>query len=175
MHSKSGYISPAMHLKAFYLNCFIVIFKKKTYNARSLQQTVRIAPEEAFLQAKYWTLLYSNFILFAYASVFFFCRKNQFAVSNPHISYFTEQLAVHVTLYVMNISNGGYALFTCNASGSPRSNITWTNMLNREVYAGGQFEIKNAKRNDNGNCQCTANNGISRTVTDTAFLNVYCK
>lgn len=48
-------------------------------------------------------------------------------------------------------------------------------MSSGEIYYGEKLEIKAVKRNDAGNYQCTASNGISRPVKDTAFLNVYCE
>lgn len=48
-------------------------------------------------------------------------------------------------------------------------------MSSGEIYNGAKLEIKAVQRNDTGNYQCAASNGISGPVKDTAFLNVYCE
>ena len=77
--------------------------------------------------------------------------------------------------HVLNVTEGGPALFMCNSTGSPPPNITWTTMSSGEIHYGDKLEIKAVERNDTGNYQCTASNGLSEPVTDTAFLNVYCE
>lgn len=76
---------------------------------------------------------------------------------------------------VLNSTEGSSALFICSATGSPPPNITWTAMSSGEIYNGAKLEIKAVQRNDTGNYQCAASNGISGPVKDTAFLNVYCE
>ena len=77
--------------------------------------------------------------------------------------------------HVLNVTEGRPALFICSATGSPPPNVTWTAMSSGEVYNGDRLEIKAVQRNDTGNYQCTARNGISGPIIDTAFLNVCCE
>jgi len=86
-----------------------------------------------------------------------------------------EKPTVHVVPRELNITEGSPALFTCSATGSPQSNITWTNVFSGEVIDGRQLAIKSVQRNDSGDYKCAANNGISGPETDSAFLNLFCK
>ena len=87
----------------------------------------------------------------------------------------SEKPAVQVIPRVMNVTEGSPVLLICKATGSPPPNVTWTALSSGEVYNGGQLRIKSVQRSDAGNYECSVNNGISRPVKDTAFLNVYCK
>ena len=74
----------------------------------------------------------------------------------------------------MNVTEGSSILLICKATGGPPPNITWTAMSSGEIYNGDKLEIKTVQRNNTGDYQCSASNGISGPVKDTAFLNVYC-
>ena len=77
--------------------------------------------------------------------------------------------------HALNVTEGSSALFICSVTGSPPPNITWTAMPSGEIYNGGRLEITAVQRNDAGNYQCAASNGISGPVKDNGFLNVYCE
>ncbi|XP_078379831.1 hemicentin-2-like isoform X2 [Oculina patagonica] len=101
--------------------------------------------------------------------------RNTFGVGERRSIRLTvyEKVAVHVIPRVMNVTEGSPVLLTCKATGSPPPNITWTSMSSGEIYNGGKLEIKSVQRNDTGDYQCSASNGMSNPVKDTAFLNVY--
>ena len=48
-------------------------------------------------------------------------------------------------------------------------------MFSGDVYTGDRLFMNSVSRNDSGDYQCVASNGISRPAKDTAYLNVYCK
>ena len=67
---------------------------------------------------------------------------------------------------------------TCEASGDPVPNITWTregattNQL--ENVTGSSFYLVRVQLNDTGSYRCTADNGYG-TVTRVASVSVICK
>lgn len=101
-----------------------------------------------------------------------FLTKKVSSLISLHIA---EEPTVYVIPRELNVKEGSPALFTCNATGSPRPNVTWTNMFSGEVYTGDRLFMNSVSRNDSGDYQCVASNGIPRLAKDTAYLNVYCK
>ena len=76
-----------------------------------------------------------------------------------------------------DVNAGQNVTLTCNASGDPLPNITWT----REGYTESQFKasgyklyLVNAQRRDVGGYKCTAVNGYG-TATSLSVLNINCK
>lgn len=105
-------------------------------------------------------------------------EKNPQKYKKYVISFFVcivEKPTAHVIPRVMNVTEGSPVLFICNATGSPLPKITWTAMSSGEIYNRSQLEIRTVQRNDTGNYQCSASNGLSSPVKDIAFLNVNCK
>ena len=101
-----------------------------------------------------------------------FLIKKVSSLISLHIA---EEPTVNVVPRELNVTEGSPALFTCNTTGSPRPNVTWTNMFSGEVYTGDRLFMNSVSRNDSGDYQCLASNGISRPAKDTAYLNVFCK
>ena len=75
---------------------------------------------------------------------------------------------------------GQHLTLTCNASGDPIPNITWTRegataRANQLVNATGyRLYLVNVQKKDVGSYRCTANNGYG-TASSLALVNVRCK
>ena len=73
---------------------------------------------------------------------------------------------------------GSSVNLTCEASGDPMPNITWTREVatsNRRVNATGPvFPFVNIQLNDAGSYRCTADNGYG-VVSSLSALNIFCK
>ena len=64
-------------------------------------------------------------------------------------------------------------VFFCNATGNPRPQIRWTR--DGTPVANGTTLSFDAKRNDTGTYQCSADNGLETSDTSRATLLVQCK
>ena len=63
--------------------------------------------------------------------------------------------------------------FTCNATGNPVPNITWTNDGN--TVATGEKLSFEARKDHSGVYWCSADNGIGKTVNTSVSFDVQCK
>ena len=65
----------------------------------------------------------------------------------------------------------------CNATGNPLPNISWYKVGRHEapIMNGKTFVIAAANRSNAGFYSCVATNGIGKSSTTEAFLNVQCK
>ena len=79
------------------------------------------------------------------------------------------------------VHEGGNLLLTCEASGKPEPNITWTkdkrgNEGNTGVLPVGKvLNITKISRNDSGTFNCTAYNGFGEADSQTVHVNVTCE
>ena len=79
------------------------------------------------------------------------------------------------------VLEGSNLHLTCNASGLPEPNITWTkeepgNLGNYTVVKQGKvLTITNINRNDAGDYTCTAYNGFGKPQNQTVYVNVNCE
>ena len=79
------------------------------------------------------------------------------------------------------VREGGNLQLTCEASGKPEPNITWTkektgNQGNTGVQREGKvLTINKISRNDSGTFNCTAYNGFGEADSQTAHVNVTCE
>ena len=74
---------------------------------------------------------------------------------------------------------------SCNVSGNPEPSISWSKdelQVNATINSGISFSadktqltITKAKRTDNGNYRCVANNSLGIATSDAAIVNVQCK
>ena len=65
---------------------------------------------------------------------------------------------------------------TCNASGDPNPNVTWTKEGAAQFNVSGhKLHLVNVKREDFGSYNCTAVNGYGTPATSLAVVNVKCK
>ena len=67
---------------------------------------------------------------------------------------------------------------TCNASGDPHPNITWTKngVPARQFNASGYLlHLVDVKREDAGSYICTASNGFGDSATTICIVNIKCK
>ena len=63
--------------------------------------------------------------------------------------------------------------FTCNATGNPVPNITWTK--DGKTVATGEKLSFEARRNHSGKYWCSADNGIGKTINTSVSFDVQCK
>ena len=78
------------------------------------------------------------------------------------------------------VLEGSNLQLTCNASGQPEPNITWTkqkpgNQGNIVVMLGEVLTITNIYRTHAGNYTCTAYNGFGKLEKQTVHVNVTCE
>ena len=71
------------------------------------------------------------------------------------------------------IKEGDKIAFHCNATGNPVPNITWT----KDGVTVGKGDTLSlvSSRNDTGEYQCSADNGIDANITTSVSLDVQCK
>ena len=73
----------------------------------------------------------------------------------------------------LTVREDSEARFHCSASGNPTPEITW--MKDGKTVAQGGVLRFSAKRNQSGEYQCSANNGLGVNITASASLDVQCK
>ena len=83
------------------------------------------------------------------------------------------------------VREGNNATLSCNVRGNPEPSITWTidgfqvnTTINPRISFSAdekQLTITNAKRTDNGNYRCVANNSLGIATSDAATVDVQCK
>ena len=70
---------------------------------------------------------------------------------------------------------------SCNATGKPEPNITWTRVRENGAYSGslqskdGYLVMANISRSSSGTYRCTAFNGVGEAVNQTVMVIVRCK
>lgn len=67
---------------------------------------------------------------------------------------------------------------TCNASGDPLPNVTWTKVgvvQDQLNFSGHRLHIFNVKGTDVGLYRCTANNGFGSEASRVSVVNINCK
>ena len=77
-----------------------------------------------------------------------------------------------------DIEVGKDLTLTCNASGDPHPNITWTKdgvAVNQFNASGYLLHLVNVQRKDAGSYRCTASNGYGNDATSVSIVNVNCK
>ena len=80
----------------------------------------------------------------------------------------------------LNVLEGNNLQLTCEVSGRPEPNITWTkekpgNQGNTVVAQGKVLPIPNINRTDARNYTCTAYNGFGTPDNQTVYVNVICE
>ena len=89
----------------------------------------------------------------------------------PRITFFRERQSI--------VPIGNNLTLTCNASGDPHPNITWTKQgataAQFNATTGVLLHLVNVQRQDVGSYNCTADNGYGTPATNLAVVNVKCK
>ena len=79
-----------------------------------------------------------------------------------------------------DVCEGSLVTLSCNATGSPRPNMTWTRVADDGTDSAplpavdGTYVVSNILRSSNGTYRCTARNGAG-TVNRTVQMTVRCK
>ena len=74
------------------------------------------------------------------------------------------------------VVEGDNITFSCNATGNPTPNITWTKVgSSRMLYQGKTYSIYNIQRETAGDYACTAWNGVGKKSHASATVIVHCK
>ena len=80
-----------------------------------------------------------------------------------------------------NVCVGSMVTLSCNATGKPMPNITWTRVWENGTDSGelasvdGFYVISNTSRSSHGTYRCTASNGVGDPVHQTTEVIVECK
>ena len=106
-----------------------------------------------------------------HSSVFFFLPCN-FLLLVP--------AKIHQIRGEQTVLEGGNLQLTCEASGKPEANITWTkektgNHGNSVLQVGKVLTITKVSRNDSGTFNCTAYNGFGEADSQTVHVDVTCE
>ena len=82
------------------------------------------------------------------------------------------------TLNRADIDEGQDLTLSCNATGDPQPNITWT----RDGVPNSQFKVfehdlrlVDVKRRDVGSYRCTASNGYGENASEISIVGLHCK
>ena len=96
---------------------------------------------------------------------------------------FTEKPSITTHPEGDTVTEGDYVTLSCNATGNPAPNISWTrkgsplNAGGRISFSDGEMQltITNVHRTDSGEYQCVATNRVGKDTSNAATLNVQCK
>ena len=101
------------------------------------------------------------------------------------VSFFTDPPDIAVDSQNRTVTEGNNVSLFCNVSGNPEPSILWTKdgfLVNATMNSWISFSadkkqltITNAKRTDNGNYRCVANNSLGIATSDAATVDVRCK
>ena len=97
-----------------------------------------------------------------------------------HSSVLLVPAKIHQIRGEQTVLEGGKLQLTCEASGKPEPNITWTkektgNQGNSVFQEGKVLTITKVSRNDLGTFNCTAYNGFGEVDSQTVHVNVICE
>ena len=88
---------------------------------------------------------------------------------------------IHQIRGEQTVLEGGNLQLTCEASGKPEANTTWTKEKtgnhgnSRLLQEGKVLTIPKVSRNDSGTFKCTAYNGFGEADSRIIYLNVTCE
>jgi len=101
------------------------------------------------------------------------------------VSFVTDPPDIAFDPQTRAVTEGNSVTLSCNVSGNPEPSISWTTngfqvntTINFRISFSAdkkQLTITNAKRTDNGNYRCVANNSLGIATSDAATVDVQCK
>jgi len=76
-----------------------------------------------------------------------------------------------------DVCEGSLVTLSCNATGLPTPNITWTRVTDGAQLPAvdGNYVMSNIQRSSNGTYRCTADNGAGDPVNRTVQVRIRCK
>jgi len=88
--------------------------------------------------------------------------------SPPEIGYVSSD---------QDVCEGSLVTLSCNATGKPTPNITWTRVADgvQLPAVDGNYVMSNIQRSSNGTYRCTADNGAGDPVNRTVQVRVRCE
>ena len=108
--------------------------------------------------------------------------KTEHATHYYIITFFTVPAEISFVSSDPNVCEGILVTLSCNATGQPTPNITWTRVAENGTDSGplapvvdGNYVMSNITRSSNGAYRCTASNGVSGPVNRTVQVTVRCK
>ena len=115
----------------------------------------------------------------------YFCVTWILALITTVVSFVTDPPDIAVDPQNRTATEGNNVTLSCNVSGNPEPSISWTidefqvnTTINSRVSLSAdkkELTITKAKRTDNGNYQCVANNSLGIATSDAATVDVQCK
>ena len=114
-----------------------------------------------------------------------FCVTWKLALITTVVSFVTDPPDIAVDPQNRTATEGNNVTLSCNVSGNPEPSISWTidefqvnTTINSRVSLSAdkkELTITKAKRTDNGNYRCVANNSLGIATSDAATVDVQCK
>ena len=92
------------------------------------------------------------------------------------LPYFAVEPTVTIQQCVSPLTEGDNTTLHCNATGNPVPDVAWIRKETNEIVSSNNMlHIPDVKRNQSGDYECLAWNGIGNNSTSSCFVDVHCK